>query len=50
MFGTMIFGITPFATYGEELPEGLPWKDQCPFTTIWTNQLKRASNSQRCGG
>jgi len=49
MFGVSIFGIVPFATHSGTIVGGAIWVDQCPFITVWTNQIVRASNSQKCG-
>ena len=39
MFGTAIFGTTPYATFGEELAGGQVWADQCKASSTWGNQL-----------
>ncbi len=39
MFGTIIFGINPFATVsGRGIVIGLVWANQCPSVDAWTAQ------------
>ena len=44
MFGTALFGVTPYATFGDSLSGGQVWKNQCPANSAWGNQLTMSTN------
>jgi len=49
MFGTIVFGITPFATSGEVTDEVFnPWVEQCKSDDEWEISEKPLTDVRRC--